>query len=225
MTLNYAREKHPFEYILTPRVMEKGTNWIKLKLKNIGQKPLKNLDVKLHSLDTSNLSIYGAWWFGAGQFIEELSPNKSIELVFQINIVNPADVYVTIKGHGYEDGNYWWWESGRTNIRIGDEKAELLGLFVLSTPIISIGTNIVAEAIIKSLIESDQLSLQFWVDTPSGRSEDLVRVALKNLTIGEESRYTVEIAPNETGFYNICAYLYDGWEKIGSKFETIYVQK
>jgi hypothetical protein len=225
MTLNYAREKPPFEYILTPRVMEKGTNWLTLKLKNIGQSTLRNLDVKLHSLDSNNLSIYGAWWFGAGQLVKELEPSKFVELVFQVNLVSPTDVYVTIKGHGYEDGNYWWWESGRTNIRVSDEKAELLGLLVLSKPIMSVGENIFAEATIKSLMVTDDLTLEFWVETPSGKSGEIAKVALKNLKIGEESRYTIEIKPKETGFYNIYAYLYDGWKRIDYKLETIYVQK
>ena len=225
MTLNFAREKHPFEYQLTPRVMEKGTNWITLRLKNIGTYTLSNLDIKLHSLDTYNLSIYGAWWFGAGQLVKELEPSKFVELVFQVNIVGPANIYVTIKGNAPDEGHYWWWESGRNNIRVSDEKAEIVRLTALSKPFTSVGKNIVVEATIKSLIETDLLSLEFWVEAPSGKSGELAKVALNNLSIGEETRYTAEFTPNETGFYDIYAYLYDDWKRIDYRLETIYTQK
>ena len=83
--------------------------------------------------------------------------------------MSPTDVYITIKCLGDRDRHYWWWESGRTNIPVSDEKAELLGLLVLSKPITSVGENIVAEATIKNLMKTDDLTLDFWVETPSDK--------------------------------------------------------
>jgi hypothetical protein len=222
MTLNIVKLKYPIEYELSPAVIEKGTNWITLKLKNVGSGTLTNLDVKLHSLDSYNLSIYGAWWFGAGQHIKELETKKYIELVYQINAIGSADVYVTIKG--LKDGNYFWWESGFTNIKLSDEKAEIVGLLVLSNPYTTIGKTVSAEATIKGLRKTDELTLELWVETPSGIFEEQATMEIKNLPLGEESRYTAEFTPKESGFYTIYAYLFDEWMRIGYKIETIFVQ-
>ena len=46
------RLKYPIEYELNPTEIDKGTQWLTLKLKNTGSKTLKRLDVALHSLDT-----------------------------------------------------------------------------------------------------------------------------------------------------------------------------
>ena len=46
------RLKYPIEYELNPTEIDKGTQWLTLKLKNTGSKTLKRLDVELHSLDT-----------------------------------------------------------------------------------------------------------------------------------------------------------------------------
>jgi len=50
-------------------------------------------------------------------------------------------------------------------------------------------------------------------------------IDIKDLPVGEESGYTAEFTPNETGFYQIYAYLYDGWRRIGRKTGYIYAQK
>jgi len=47
-------------------------------------------------------------------------------------------------------------------------------------------------------------------------------IDIKDLPVGEESGYTAEFTPNETGFYQIYAYLYDGWGRIGRKTGYIY---
>jgi hypothetical protein len=215
--------KYPIEYELTPTEIEKGTNWITLKLKNIGNETLKDLDVQLHSLDTYNLSVYGSWWFGAGQYITELGPNKEKELVFRVNAIGSADSYATIKGR--KDGKYFWWESGWTQISVSEEKAKIGRLLVLSNPYTTIGKTISAEATIKGLRKNGGLKLEFWVETPSGKNEQQATIDIKDLPVGEEARYSAEFTPKETGFYTIYAYLYDGWIRIGYKTEIIYAQK
>jgi hypothetical protein len=106
--------KYPIEYELNPTEIEKGTNWVTLKLKNIGNQTLKNLDAQLHSVDTYNLSIFGSWWSGTGQLITELRPNKEVRLVFRVNAIGSANIYATLKGR--EDGKYFWWESSWTSL-------------------------------------------------------------------------------------------------------------
>ncbi len=218
--MNY---KYPIYYELNPTEIDKGTNWATLKLKNIGNETLNNLDVQLHSVDTYNLSVYGAWWFGAGQHVRELGPDKEIELVFRVNAIGSADAYATIKGR--KDGKAFWWESSWMAIYVIDEKARIYRLLVLSNPNTTIGKTISAEATIKGLRKNGDLKLEFWVETPSGKNEEQATIDLKNLPVGEEARYTTEFTPKETGYYTIYAYLYDGWIRIGFKTETIYARR
>ena len=208
---------------MNPTEIEKGTNWVTLKLKNTGSETLKDLDVQLHSLDTYNLSVYGTWWLGAGQYIPDLEPNKEKEEVFRVNAVGSAHVYATIRAR--KDGRYFWWESGWTNIKLREEKAEIGRLLVLSNPYTAIGKTISVEATIKGLQKSTGLKLDFWVETPSGKIEEQAAIDIKDLPVGEEARYSAEFTPKETGHYTIYAYLYDGWARIGYKTESIYAAR
>jgi hypothetical protein len=215
--------KYPMEYEVTPVVIDKGSNWVTLKLKNIGRETLEELDIQLHSLDTYNLTVYGMGLFGAGCYLSDLVPDKEKEVVFRVNAYGSADVYATIKAR--KDGKYFWWESGWTNIKLSEEKAEIGRLLVLSNPLTSIGKTISVEATVKGLQKSTGLKLEFWVETPIGKFEEQATIDIKDLPVGEEARYTVEFTPKETGFYTIYAYLFDGWLRLGFKTEAIYARK
>jgi hypothetical protein len=215
--------KYPFEYELNPSEIEKGSNWVTLKLKNIGNETLNDLDVQLHSVDTYNLSVFGSWFYGAGQFISTLGPNEQKDLLFRVNAVGSADVYATIKMS--KDGKYSWWESSWTLMHVSDEKAHLESLLVLSNPYTTIGKTISAEATIKGLRKNGGLKLEFWVETPSGKNEQQAAIDIKELPVGEKSRYTAEFTPKETGRYSVYAYLYDGWKRIDHKMNYIFAMK
>ena len=218
-----SKYKYPIKYELTPTEIEKGTNWVTLKLENIGTEALEDLDVQLHSVDTYNLTVYGSWWEGAGHHVAKLGPEWKNEVGFRVNAIGSADVYATLKGR--KDGKYFWWESGWTNLHMSDEPAKISHLLVLSNPYTSIGKTISAEATVKGLRKGAGLNLEFWVETPSGKNEKQATVDIKDLPAGEEARYTAEFTPTETGFYTIYAYLYDGWMRIGYKTEIIYAQQ
>lgn len=218
-----SKYKFPIEYELTPTEIEKGTNWVKLKIKNIGKETLKDLDVQLHSVDTYNLTVYGTWWSGGGKHITELGENEESEVAFRVNAIGSADVYATLKGR--RDGYFFWWESAWTNLHASNEIAKISHLLVLSNPYTTIGKTISAEATVKGLRKGGGLKLQFWVETPSGRNEQQASIDIKDLPVGEEARYTAEFTTKETGYYTIYAYLYDGWIRIGYKIETIYAQQ
>ena len=51
------RFKYPIEYELSPETLEKGTQWLTLRLKNAGDDSLHNLDIKMHSTDTLQISL------------------------------------------------------------------------------------------------------------------------------------------------------------------------
>ena len=223
MTEMSKRYKYPIEYELNPLEIDVGTNWVTLKLKNMGNETLRDLDIQLHSLDTYNLTVYGTGLFGAGHYLPHLRSNEEKEMVFRVNAVGSANVYVTIKAH--RDGRNIAWESGWIKIKVSEEKAEIRSLLVLSNPYTSIGKTISAEATIKGLRKSTGLKLEFWVEPPSGKFEEQATIDLKDLPVGEEARYTAEFTPKETGYYTIYAYLYDGWKRISYKTESIYARK
>jgi hypothetical protein len=217
------RYKYPFHYEVTPAEIETGTNWLTLTLKNIGSYTLKDLDIQLHSRDTYNLTVYGIGLFGTAHYLPDLGPNKETKVFFRVNAIGSANVYATVKAR--KDGKYFWWESGWTNMKLNEEKAEIGRLLVLSNPYTVIGKTISAEATIKGLQKSTGLKLEFWVETPQGKFEEQATIDIKDLPVGEESRYTAEFTPKETGYYTIYAYLYDGWKRIGYKTESIYARK
>jgi hypothetical protein len=150
-------------------------------------------------------------------------PNKKKEVVFRVNAIGSADVYATVKGH--KDGKYFWWESSWTSMHVSDEKAYLESLLVLSNPYTTIGKTLSAEATVKGLRKSSGLRLEFWVETPSGKNEQQAKIDIKELSVGEEARYTAEFTPKETGRYSVYAYLYDEWRRIDHKMNYIYAQK
>jgi hypothetical protein len=51
------RVKHPIEYELTPDAVERGSHWLTVRIKNTGDKDLQNLNVKMHSLDSTHISF------------------------------------------------------------------------------------------------------------------------------------------------------------------------
>ena len=132
-------------------------------------------------------------------------------MVFRVTAYGSTYVYATIKAR--KDGDYFWWESGWANIYVED-KAEIERLLVLSHPYTAIGKTLSAEATINGLSKSTGLKLEFWVETPSGKFEEQAKMDLKELSAGEEARYSAEFTPKETGDYTIHAYLFDGWKRI-----------
>ena len=213
------RIKYPIEYELSPTEIDQGTHWLTLKLKNIGSETLKELDVQLHSLDT--LTLYFPL-YGPGHYLPEFKPGEERDVVFRVTVYGGTSVYATIKARKNRD--YFWWESGWMDIHV-EESAKLERLLVLSHPYTTIGKTLSAEATIRSLRKSTGLELEFWVETPSRKFEELAQMTIKDLSAGEEARYSAEFTPKETGDYTIHAYLYDGRKRTGHKTNIVYAQK
>lgn len=54
---------------------------------------------------------------------------------------------------------------------------------------------------------------------------ELGTVEPKDLIVGEEVRYAVEITTRQVGMYTLYAYLYDGAKRIGHELEHVRVRK
>jgi hypothetical protein len=67
------------------------------------------------------------------------------------------------------------------------------------TPVYHNWKDLSAEATIKALGKSTGLKLEFWVETPSRKFEEQAKMNIKELSAGEEVRYSAEFTPKETG--------------------------
>lgn len=210
--------KYPVEYKLEPENVDRGTHWVTLSLKNIGDRTLRNIDVKLHSLDSYAVDVYGT-----GQFLSNLKPREEEVIPYQVSARATTQLYASLEGR--EDGDYFYYESPEMTVKVGREAAELETLFALTHPYTSLGKTIEVEAKIKGLERSEGLRLELWAKTPGERYEELANIKTKELAAGEEARYSAEITPKETGMYTVNAYLYDGNRRIGRKTEYVWVQR
>ena len=206
----------PFEADVTPKEIDKGTQWLTARLKNIGLKTVTSLDVKLHSLDT-----YGITVLGTGEFIYMLKPKEEQFVSFQVIAESTAKVYGSVSG--YKDGEHFYVESPTAKIKVGQEVAELESVFAMTEPYTAMGKIVKLEARVKGLSDSSGLDLEFWAEDPVGEFRELQRIEIKQLAAGQEARYTTEITPKDTGFYTIHGYLYDKWRKIDHKTDNIWV--
>jgi hypothetical protein len=208
--------KYPVEYELTPKKLEKGTHWISLKLTNIGTDPIMTLDVQLHSLDTSCISV-----MGLSKFIADLKPRETEVVPFQVNATRNGKLYVTV--NAFQKTDPFYWISTNIPVRVGRETAELTYVFAMTEPYPTAGSTIAVEAKVTGHGVSENLKIEFWADTPSDEFEELGKIKTKPLNAGESSVYRTEITPKETGQYTIHAYLYDNRQLIGHEQDIVWV--
>ncbi len=210
--------RYPIEYELTPDSVDKGSRWLTVSLKNIGNDDLTMLDVKLNSLDVYSIAV-----LGTGSYVAALKPDEFKTLPFQISANSSGSLYISVDG--WQDGDPFHWESPALRLKVGREVAEITSLFALTEPYPLLGENIRCEATLHGLAESQGLSLEFWAAAPSGDFQELADIETKTLDEGETVSYAAEITPEETGLYTIYAYLYDGVRRLGRETEYVYVRQ
>lgn len=208
--------KYPIEYELVPTSIDPGRSWVTLSLKNIGNQDLTGLEVNLNSLDAYSVSA-----LGTGSYVSTLKADEEQSIPFQLSANRTASLYVTIDG--WRDGNRFHWESPGILVTVGSDVAQLVSLFAMTEPYPILGERVRCEATVRSLTESEGLTLEFWADTPSGEFEELASVETKALSPNEEASYSAEVTPDEEGLHTIYAYLYDGVKRIGRRIEHIHV--
>jgi hypothetical protein len=211
------RVKYPIEYDLDPGTLEKGIQWISLRLKNVGEVSLHNLDIKMHSVDSLQISFRNP-----SDYIYRLTPNQETYLHFQVDAHGTTALYISIRY--FKEGGSFHWDSPWIREKVQGEVAELEGILVSNTYGV-IGRELEVEATVKGFGNSAGLDLHFWADTPSGSYEELAKIKTKSLSIGEEASYTAKITPKEEGYYTVYASLYDNLRRIGREFDTIWVEK
>ena len=213
----YMRLKYPFEYELGPEILDKGKNWLVLRLKNEGDVNLHNLDIKMHSTDSHQISFLN--W---SDYITRLAPHEEKDLAFEVHVYGPTSLYITIRY--FKEGGSFHWDSPWIRQKVVGNVAELESILV-SNPYGSIGRELEVEATVTGLGNSDGLDLEFWADTPSGKYEELAKIKISKLSNGEEASYTAKITPKEEGYYTVYASLYDNFIRIGRESDTLWVEK
>jgi hypothetical protein len=211
------RYKYPIEYELSPETLEKGTQWLVLRLKNMGDGNLHNLDIQMHSTDSHQISFRNP-----SDYIYRLTPDEERHLNFQLDVHGTTALYINIRY--FKEGGSFHWDSPWIREQVLGDVAELEGILV-SNSYGGIGKELEVEATVKGLANSEGLRLVFWTDTPSGKYEELAEIKTKKLSRGEEASYTANIIPKEEGYYTVYANLYDNSRRIGRDSDTIWVEK
>ena len=211
------RFKYPIEYELSPDILEKGTQWLTLRLKNAGDDSLHNLDIKSHSTDSLQISFRNP-----SDYIYRLQPDEEKFSSFQVDAHGTTALYFSIRY--FKEGGSFHWDSPWIREQVLGDVAELESILV-SNPYGTIGKELEVEATIKGLANSEGLRLEFWTDTPSGKYEELAEIKTKKISRGEEASYIAKITPKEEGYYNVYANLYDNYQRIGRNSDTIWVEK
>jgi len=89
----------------------------------------------------------------------------------------------------------------------------------------NIGEEIEVEASVKGMRDSEGLKLVFWMDTPSGKYEELSEIKTRKLSKGEEASYKAKIKPKEEGLYTVYANLYDDHGRIDRDYDISWVER
>jgi hypothetical protein len=211
------RHKYPIQYELNPESLEKGTQWLILRLKNVGDDNLHNLDIKMHSTDSLQISFRNP-----SGYIHRLTPYEEQYLNFQVDVHGPTALYISIRY--FKEGGSFHWDSPWIREQVVGDVAELESILV-SNPYGTIGRELEVEATVKGLGNSDGLDLEFWANTPSGNYEELAKIKTKKLSRGEEASYTTKLTPEEEGYYTVYASLYDNFRRIGRDSDILWVEK
>jgi hypothetical protein len=198
--------------------MEPGIRWVTLRLKNIGSETVKFLDVKLHTLDSYYIRV-----FGTGEYVMNLAPGEEATRAFQLEAISTSNLYASV--YGFSPKGTFSIESLPVTIVVTGKAAEIVSMFAMSMPYTPMGKAVKIQAIVKGLKDSRDLDLEFYAQMPLKWPEELAKIEIKRISKDEEQRYSAELIPKEEGFYVIRAYLYDKDKRIDLKNDTIWAQK
>jgi hypothetical protein len=209
--------KYPLQYAIEPRQVEAGRRWVTVRLKNVGETTLRSLDVRLNSLDAYAIAVYGT-----GSFVPELNPNEEQILPFQVSANAPGSVYISVDG--WEEERPFHWETPGVAVNVGARVAELVSLFAMGEPYVALGEAVRCEAMVHSFEETEDLTLEFWVESADGEFQGVNTLETAQLEPGARERYQTKVMPKEEGIHTLHAYLYDGVRRLGHQTDRVYVE-
>ena len=206
----------PFEYSITPETIEPGTHWVSIHLKNIGKKPMMNLDVRMVSNDPLRINTVDR-----GGYINMLNPGDERVVPVQIEANRGAWVYLHVEY--WLDDELFHWESPNVWLKIRRDPARIMTLFSLEGPEYSVNEKASVEATIVANLPTDPIRLDFWVEMADGKFEFFKTIDIPPMDKGEYKTITTQFVPEQEGLYSIYAYLFDGNRRVDRKIEQIRV--
>jgi uncharacterized membrane protein len=99
------RVKHPIEYELTPDAVERGSHWLTVRIKNTRDNDLKNINIKMHSLDSLHISFHNP-----NHYIYDLESNEEKYFEVEVEANKTSHLYISIRGR--KNGDHFHWDSG-----------------------------------------------------------------------------------------------------------------
>lgn len=208
----------PFEYSISPERIEVGTHWMSIHLKNVSRQPLMNLDVRLISNDPYRIRP-----LDRSGYVNMLNPGEERVVPFQVEANQGGWVYLHVEY--WLDEKLFYWESPNVWTKVRRDPARILTLFSIKGPQVNCGELVPAEATIIVDKPSENLRLDFWVETAGGRFESFESINLEPIGAGEVRKIQTQFTPDEEGLYSIYAYLFDGDHRLDRKIEQLRIVK
>jgi hypothetical protein len=208
--------KYPIGCDVNPTSVPEGMHWLTVKVKNIGDQELTNLDVKLNSVDTYAITV-----LGTGNHLPELLPNTEREVPFRVLANSRAELYVSVDG--WKALRLFHWESGAIRITVDSEVAAIQNLSAMTERHPPTGQSIRCEAVLEGFAESEGLSLELSAGTPDGEHREIAKIEINTLEPEETAVYSAEFTPHREGLYTLYAYLYKDAKRIDRQVEHVYV--
>ncbi len=212
------RVRKGVEFEIIPDVVDVGERWLSLTLKNIGQETLRNLDIRLNSVDTLGLEIRDS-----SKYLPLLLPNDEISLYFRVNVHFSTPVYVSLTGH--RDDQLFYWETPTMLIKISTQVAEIVSLVAVKEPKPVVGNTIECVASISAEDYVEDLDLETWLEAPDGEIEEVEVIAIDKLEPEELKEHIVEFVPEKEGIYMVKSQLFKGIRRLSSKTDYVFVEK
>jgi hypothetical protein len=206
----------PFECFLKPEIMESGTHWVSIHLKNSKKKPLMNLDVRLISNDSLRIRTVDR-----GGYLNMLNPGEERVVPVQIEANQGGWVYLHVEY--WLDDELFYWESPNVWIKVRRDPARIMTLFSIMGSQLQPGEAAPIEATLVANLPTESLRLDFWVEAADGRFESFHSLDVDPMDAGEVKKIKTEFTPDEKGLYSVYAYLYKENRRLDRKIEHIRV--
>ena len=175
-----------------------------------------NLDVRLISNDPLRIRS-----LDRGGYINMLNPGE--ERVVPVQIEGNQGAWVYLHVEYWLDESLFYWESPNVWIKVRRDPARIMTLFSIEGPQINLGEEVPVEATVVANLPSEDLRIDFWVETDSSKFESFNTEDIDSMEADEIRTITTEFTPDESGLYSIYAYLFDGNHRLDRMIEQLMV--
>lgn len=210
-------EKGNIKYEIKPKNIDIGEQWISVELENISDRVLQNLSVRIHSLDTFGLEV-----IEGNRYIQNLASETLTTVNFRIRALFTAHLYISIEG--YEDEEFFYWETMPERINVGQDIGEIVYFVADTKSRIILDDKIKSEIGVKANDKVSNLRIEFWAEDPEHIVEEINTATTGEMSANEMKVFTTSFTPDKKGVYTIYTYLYDGIKRLGAEKMFLLVE-